>query len=187
MPVYDVVERHHVRVAAPAEITLAAARELDLFGHPVVRAIVKTRELLLGAEPDTRPRPRGLLAEALALGWGVLADEPDREIVVGAVTRPWEPDVTFRAIEPAEFAAFNEPDYIKIAWTLRADPADGAASIFRTETRAVATDSAARVRFRRYWAFLSPGIIAIRWMALRALTADAERRAGHGPASSPAL
>jgi hypothetical protein len=36
------------------------------------------------------------------------------------------------------------------------------ASIFRTETRAVATDAVARAKFRRYWSFLSPGISLIR-------------------------
>ena len=30
MPVYEVGGRHHVRVAAPAAITLAAAREMDV-------------------------------------------------------------------------------------------------------------------------------------------------------------
>ena len=47
MPVYEVVERHHIRVAAPAEMTFAAAREMDLFGQPVVGAIFRARELLL--------------------------------------------------------------------------------------------------------------------------------------------
>src|SRR5687767_14848753 len=39
MPHYDVVERHNVRVAAPAPIALAAAREQNLMEIPVVRAI----------------------------------------------------------------------------------------------------------------------------------------------------
>src|SRR5688500_3960472 len=117
MPVYDVVERHHLRVAAPAAVTLAAARELDLLHSPVVRAIFKGRELILGATPDDRPRPSGLLAEVQSLGWGVLVEVPGREIVVGAVTKPWEPNVTFRALAPDEFATFAEPDYVKIIWT----------------------------------------------------------------------
>jgi hypothetical protein len=39
MPVYDVVERHHIHVAAPAAITFAAAGEQDLMAGPLVRAI----------------------------------------------------------------------------------------------------------------------------------------------------
>ena len=34
MPAYDVVERHHIRVAAPAAVTFAAAREQDLMHRP---------------------------------------------------------------------------------------------------------------------------------------------------------
>lgn len=177
MPVYEVVERHHVRVAAPAALTLAAAREQDLLQLPLVRSIFKARALILRATPDDRPQPRGLLAATQALGWGILLEVPDREVVVGAVTKPWEPNVTFRALPPDDFAAFSEPGFVKIAWTLRADPVGGEASIFRTETRAVATDASARARFRRYWAFASPGIILIRQLSLRPLKREAEQRA----------
>jgi hypothetical protein len=177
MPVYEVVERHHIQVAAPAAVTLAAAREQDLFKLPLVRAIFKTREMILRATPDERGQPRGLVAAVQALGWGVLADVPDRELVVGAVTKPWEANVTFQALPPDEFAAFSQADFVKIAWTLRADPVDEGTSVFRTETRAIATDANARARFRRYWAFASPGIALIRRLSLRPLKRDAERRA----------
>ena len=96
---------------------------------------------------------------------------------MGAVTQPWMADVVFRPLPPEEFAAFRDPDYVKIVWTLRADPVGPAESVFRTETRAVATDSVARAKFRRYWSLLSPGIILIRWASLGQLKADAERRA----------
>src|SRR5262245_28984101 len=174
---YDVVERHHVCVDAPAALTLAATRDMELLRLPVVRAIFKARELLLGSSPDTRSRPRGLVAEMRALGWVTLAERVDREIVMGAVTRPWEANVTFRSIAPDLFADFAEPGYVKIAWTLRADPIDDAASVFRSETRAVATDEEARQRFRQYWSFLSPGIVVIRRLLLHPLKTEAERRA----------
>ena len=177
MPAYEVVERHHVRLAASAAVTLATAREIDLQGSRLVRTIIKAREVILGATPDTRTRPSGLLAEVQALGWGVLADVPDHEVVVGAITRPWEANVTFRALPPDQFAAFNEPGYVKIVWTLRTEAISATESLFRTETRAIATDATARVRFRRYWSFLSPGIILIRWGVLGPLKDEAERRA----------
>jgi hypothetical protein len=85
--------------------------------------------------------------------------------------------VTFRALSSEEFAAFREPGFVKIVWTLRADPVDAGTSIFRTETRAMATDAAARARFRRYWAFVSPGIALIRRLSLDPLRREAERRA----------
>ena len=177
MPAYEVSDRHHVRVAAPAAVTLVAASKVDLFHLPIVRAILKGRELILGGDPSDDERPRGLVAEATSIGWGLLAEVPGREVVFGAVTRPWEANVTFRPLPPDRFAAFDEPDYAKIAWTLRADPIDESESIFRTETRVTTTDAAARAKFRRYWAFLSPGIITIRWASLAAVRKNAERHA----------
>lgn len=177
MPVYDVVERHHVDVAAPAGITFAAACEQDLMAGPLVRAIFKARQVLLGSEPDAGTRPRGLLEMTTSIGWGVLAEIPGREIVMGAVTQPWEANVVFRCVPPDQFLAFDDPEYVKIVWTLRADAMGVNSSVFRTETRAVATDAAARAEFRRYWSFLSPGIVLIRWAGLNPLREEAERRA----------
>jgi len=176
MPVYDVVERHRIFVAAPAATVLAAAKDQDLMQSPLTRAIFKTREAVLGASSN-RTLPRGLLATVQSLGWGVLAEQPDREIVVGAVTQPWKANVTFRSLPPDQFADYNEPGDVKIVWTLRADPVGDHHAVFMTETRAVATDPAARDRFRRYWAFASPGIAAIRWLSLNPLKQEAERRA----------
>ena len=77
------------------------------------------------------------------------AEVPGREIVVGGVTKPWEANPTFRALPPDEFQGFCEHDYVKIVWTLRADPVGTAESIFRTETRVITTNPAARAKFRR--------------------------------------
>lgn len=96
---------------------------------------------------------------------------------MGAVTQPWMADVVFRPLPPEEFTAFHEPGYVKIVWTLPADPVGPTESVFRTDTRALATDQMARAKFRRYWSFLSPGIILIRWASLGPLKAGAERRA----------
>ena len=74
MPTYEIVERHHIGVAAPGAVTLDVAREVELQASPVVRAVIRAREILLGATPDTRRHSRGLLAETQSLGWGVLAE-----------------------------------------------------------------------------------------------------------------
>ena len=185
MPTYDVAERHHVRVAAPAEITLEAATEMDLQQSAIVRGIFKAREWILRSHPAPDPETRALLSQMRAIGWGVLAEIPGREIVMGAVTQPWRADVVFRPLPPEEFAAFREPDSVKIVWTLRADSLGAAESIFRTETRVLPTDPTARAKFRRYWSFVSPGILVIRWMLLRSVKAEAERRARAATAGSP--
>lgn len=176
MPSCDVVERHQIRVDAPASITLQAAGEMDLEQSALTRAIFRTRALVLQSASAPSHPPRGLLALTQSLGWGVLAEDPGHEIVMGAVTQPWRGNVVFRAVPPDQFLAFNEPNFVKIVWTLRADPVGPSRSIFRTETRARATDAEARRKFRRYWALASPGIFVIRWLSLSPLKTEAERR-----------
>lgn len=176
MPLYDIAERHHIRVLAPPDVTLAAARDLNIQDSSIVRALFKARELVMGSAPAETPLPSGLLAAALSLGWGILADEVDREIVLGAATRPWEPNPVFRDLLPRDFRSFAEPGYVKIVWTLRADAVAAGESIFRSETRAIATDAEARAKFRRYWALVSPGVLLIRRAMLAPIKAEAERR-----------
>ena len=133
---------------------------------------------MLGTDPGAARKPKGLLADVESMGWRVLAETPGREIVVGAVTQPWLANVVFRGLAPEAFKEFQEPGYVKIAWTLRADPVGPRASTFRTETRVVTTDATARQAFRWYWARFSPGIVLIRHFLLRHLKEDAERRVG---------
>jgi hypothetical protein len=177
MPEYDVAERHHVGVAAPASVTFDALVNMDLAQSPLVRAIFKARQLLLGADADTKTAGRSLIDVMKELGWTVLADMPGHEIVMGAVTRPWEPNVVFRGIPADQFAAFGEPEYVKIVWTLRADAIGLHSSIARSETRAVATDASAERKFRWYWARFSAGIALIRDVSMRLVKRDAEKRA----------
>jgi hypothetical protein len=183
MPKYELREVHQTKVAAPADVTYGVAHDLDIRRSTIVRAIFTGRELLMGAEGATREHPPGFLAEVLSLGWRILAEEPGRELVVGAVTQPWQANVEFRGLEPEEFAAFNEPGYAKIVWTLATEPLGEKASVFRTETRVATTNPDARSRFRRYWSVFSPGILLIRYETLRLVRREAEQLAQAQPAA----
>ena len=176
MPTYDVIERHELAIAVPADITFAAARDVELDGSRIIRAIFRARELILRSQPESAALPKPLVEAMTSIGWRILAEDPGRELVFGAVTKPWESDPTFRPLSAEEFTAFAEPDHVKIAWTLRVEPTADGGSVFHSETRAVATDGAARRKFRLYWSFLSPGIIIIRHAMLPGVKAAAERR-----------
>jgi hypothetical protein len=177
IPSPEIREHHHITIAAPADIVMEAARELTMLDSPAVRAIFKMRELALGGEPDRRQHPGKLLEQAKSIGWVVLAERFDREIVLGAVTMPWVASPVFRSIPAGEYEAFREPGYVKIIWSLRADPADSGHTVFHTETRASTTDPQARDKFRRYWSFVRPGVELIRLAMLGPIKRDAERRA----------
>lgn len=176
MPTYEVREQHELHVSAPVEFAYDALRAMDMNRSRLVRGVFRARELALRAKPEQVPQFKGFLEQAQSLGWGILAEEPGREIVLGAVTKPWMANVRFESLEPAEFGAFKEPGYVKIAFTMAAAPVDAMSSTVKTETRVTTTDKYARNRFRRYWAVVSPGVRLIRVEALRLVRADAERR-----------
>jgi hypothetical protein len=61
MPTYEVAERHHVGIAAPAQITFEAATEMYLQQSPIVRGIFKAREWVIGSHPAREPQTRAFL------------------------------------------------------------------------------------------------------------------------------
>lgn len=181
MPRYDVVERHETWVRAPVERVFHEAVNADLAGVPLVRSMFRAREVLFGSDArETPAAPRGLVDETTRLGWRVLVREEGRLLVLGAVTKPWEANVVFHGLSRDELAAFDEAGWVKIAWTLEAQPLAPSLTRLRTETRAVATDEGARRRFRRYWAFVRPGVVLVRLALLRAMRRAAERCAPGG-------
>jgi hypothetical protein len=176
IPNPEVSEHHQIEIEAPIDIVMATAKSLELLASPVIRAIVRARELALGGEPDPRPHPATLFDQMLSIGWVVLSERAGREIVFGAVTQPWVAAPTFRSIPAEQFREFREPGFVKIVWTLRADPVDDKRSIFHTETRVCTTDAGARERFRKYWSSVAPGVKLIRVAMLQPLRRAAERR-----------
>jgi hypothetical protein len=175
LPHPDVRERHETLVKAPAPLVFDVAMHFDMQSLLPVRAIFWLRERLLRATPGRRT-PQGIVAETIGLGWGILSHRQGRTLVMGAVTQPWKADVAFRRIPAEQFAEFDEPNMVKICWTLEADRLGGALTRFSSETRAAATDDESRRRFRRYWRWAGFGIVAIRWLLLPAIRRAAERR-----------
>jgi hypothetical protein len=176
IPAPEVREHHSIAVNAPADVVIATAKEIELLKSRIIRAIFRAREIALGGKPDTRPHPNALMEQMLSIGWVVLAERAGREVALGAVTKPWDAAPVFRSIPPADFPSFAEPGWVKIAWTLRADPIDDNQAVFRTETRVCTTDAATRERFRTYWSFVAPGVELIRVFMLGPVKRAAERR-----------
>ena len=182
LPRAPYAERHEILIEAPADVVFEAACNLDLQSLPLVRWIFRMRSWFMGgAEPPRDAFRRGLRAETAALGWETLALEPGRELVCGAVAQPWLGNVVFRGVPAERFAAFAEPDLVKIVWTLEAEPLGPSLTRFRTETRAAPTDAGAARKFQRYWRWAGFGIVLIRWLLLPALRRECQR--GTRPAS----
>lgn len=174
IPEFDVRERFERRVKAPPEAVMRTAYDFDMQSIWLIRVIINARKIVLGGTWEKR-RSRGLVEETRKLGWGTLAEEPGRLLICGAVCQPWIGDVVFTPIPPEDFAAYNEPDQVKIAWTLEAEEAEPGITLFVHEVRATATDDEARRKFNSYWRWTRFGIIAIRLLLLPAIQKRAEK------------
>jgi hypothetical protein len=175
IPRYDVRERFETTIRAPADFVMEVASSFDMQSVPLVKAIFWMRDRVMGGSTASR-KAQGILKETKALGWGTLAEQPGRLVVCGARCQPWLARVQFSAIAPAEFEAYLGPNEVKIAWTLEAEDLGGELTRLAQETRAVATDEAARTQFLRYWRWARFGVISIRLLLLPAVRRAAERR-----------
>jgi hypothetical protein len=176
IPHPDVRERFETTIRAPSTLVMDVAGEFDMQSLPAVKLIFTLRERLTRAARTVPRKPQGILEETRSLGWGLLAEQPGRFVVCGATCQPWLANVAFSAVAPDEFVAYAQPDQVKIAWTLEAAEIGPGLTRFGQETRAVATDLQARIKFRRYWRWARFGIVAIRLLMLPAIRKAAERR-----------
>ncbi len=175
VPQPDVRGRHETTIHAPASLVMDVARNFDIESIFVVRTLFQVRGALLGAAAPAAHPHQGLVEQMSAIGWQCLEQDRDRYFVAGAVCRPWQADPAFSPLDAGCFASFAEPNLVKIAWTIEATPLAPALTRFATETRAVATDERARIKFRRYWRRFGAGIVLIRLVLLPALRKQAER------------
>lgn len=176
IPDPDIRERFETTIRAPADLVMEVAAHFDMQSIIAVRTIFWLRERLMRTARPAPRKPQGILEETMALGWGLLAAQPGRLVVCGAACQPWMANVKFSALPPGEFATYAGPDQVKIAWSLEAVALGPALTRFAQETRAVATDEQARVKFRRYWRWARFGIITIRVLMMPAVRRAAERR-----------
>jgi hypothetical protein len=159
-------ERHTVRVDAPAAEVLAAVPALTWGEVPLFRLLMSLRSAGTAGLRAERP----ILDDMVGIGFTELARD-GRELVYGAVGRPWSPTGgLIRITDAADFRAVDEPGWARMAMNFAV--ADGRLS---TETRVWLTDAGARRRFAPYWAAIRPFSGAIRraWLtavARRALT-----------------
>jgi hypothetical protein len=178
LPRYDFNEVHARVIAAPPDRVFEAVKTVSLGEMPLVRLLFGIRSLptrLAGGRGLPRAEDKPLFGEMVELGFTVLADDPKREIVAGAVAQMWKRGGQAASIaDGAEFTAYDRPGYVKIAINFLVLEQDGDTRI-ETETRVLATDSRSRQGFVRYWRLIRPASGAIRRAWLRAIARRVER------------
>ena len=186
MPSPDVTISAHEIVAADLSATYAAARGLDFLAvrTPLLDAAMWLRGVPARVRGTTAPvPPRLVLGEEPGLpGWVILGDRPDTELAFGAVGRFWQPNIEWRDVPPAEFAAFAEPGWGKIAANFSVRPYGPTHTLLSYECRTATTDEWSRQRFARYWRVIRPFVGHIMRATTRTIRDHAEQATPTEPA-----
>jgi hypothetical protein len=115
-----------------------------------------------------------LLEVATKTAFLVLAEDPDREIVLGtAVMVPPGFRASRRSL-PGDFRTIQQPGFAIAMMNFLVEDNGAGACLIPTETRVRATDPSAKRRFAAYWRMIYPGSALIRRMWLRAIKKRAE-------------
>jgi hypothetical protein len=186
-------EVDRVAVASDPAVTWAAARHVDLYRLPFVRALFAMRtapdriaERLHGRRGPPTPRSMRIddIIATPSRGFRHLDERPGEEVVVGAIGKVWQPRIPFVDVDGADvFVAFNEPGFIKVAWAVQVYPRSGGGSWMGVELRVSGTDDRAWREFASYWRLIGPFSRLIRLRVLRMLA----RQLGNAPPDAKRL
>ncbi len=188
MPDHDVRERQETWIPSPPAAVEDSWRAISPNSIRLLPFFFGKSSLpawLLGRRDAELDPDQPLVQQMLDAGYTMLAQEPEREVVIGAINRFWDPvDIDPKTYAGrSAFMTFNEPRFNKVAVSFRFTPRHGG-TLVTTETRVLSTDPPARRRFYAFWLLIRPASALIRRSWLWALGQDAPRRqASYGMAS----
>jgi hypothetical protein len=179
LPVYDVAARYRTEVRASPAAVYHALWHADIGASRLIRFLLRLRWTpgwLAGQHRAARSTRRfRTLGDVVGRGFGVVAERPGDEVVLGTVGRFWRIVGEARAATPADFSAPLATGLARAAWSFRAVDAGRGRTELSTETRVQCADPGTRWRFRVYWALIAPASGWIRREVLRVVRQTAER------------
>jgi hypothetical protein len=172
-----------VNIYAPVDTIFAALQRLTINDMPFAKWLGTIRYLpglLVGkAESVASVENRAFVQVIQAEGGNiVLAEEPDSEIVFGAIGKFH--NLIDQQVVPLsnadDFVRFSRPGYQKLAISFRLIPLDdGKGYRLALTHRTHALSREARWKFALYWLGIKPGGNFISWLMLRAIKSLAEK------------
>jgi len=170
LPQPHVSERHALEIPADPAVVYRAVWEADLGGHPLIRLLLAIRSLpaRFGSSSPRLDHSPVTLSVIVANGFRVLAEDPGREVVLGAVGRFWRPTGNLLPFDAERFTAPLERGLAKAAWNFTVSRS-ATGTVLSTETRVACADPETLRRFRIYWFVVRPFSGAIRVLMLRAV------------------
>jgi hypothetical protein len=171
LPIYDVSERHCIKVHAAIDEVYDAVWRLDISRTKLTMLLFRLRGIPAGSfAPNCFT-----LEDFLKMRFILLGDKPNEELLLGLVGRFWTASGELRRLDAEGFRSFKEQGYAKAVWNFSlADQRDGSV-LLETETRVYCLDQMSRRRFRLYRLVVGPFSGLIRREVLRAVKRSAEK------------
>lgn len=180
MPEYEFRGIESILVHATPEQILTAFDQIKGSDMPLAELLGQIRSLperFAKAKPAQPPQEEPFSETMRKMGFVELGQEPNREMVVGAIAKFHElADQQFVPVRDAdEFRRFLHEDYQKLAISVRVtgqDPVQGCTLTLEHRTHALSEH--ARKQFARYWIAIKPGGGFVTKQMLAAVKAKAE-------------
>jgi hypothetical protein len=180
LPEYEFAGRISVPVTASAAELFHSLRDVTLADMPMARALGALRYLpgrLLGKGAPPPAEQSAFLDQLLSSGNMVLAEEANRELVLGAIGKFHQilNQQLWPLQEAEQFHAFHDPQYQKLAMSFRVEAGERGPRL-TLEHRTHALGSGSRRAFALYWVVIKPAGHFVSWLLLRAVRRRAEHR-----------
>ena len=173
LPVPDVSEKHSIEILADYQTVYHALWTADLGSSAIVKGLLLLRSLphliLHPRIRQSRTNRAITLQTLIDAGFGVLAEEPNREIVLGVTGPFWRPTANVLPFNPEDFNGPVRPGLARAVWNFSVAATADEVTVLSTETRVVCGDASSRRKFRAYWLFVRPFSGLIRLLMLRAV------------------
>jgi hypothetical protein len=177
----DAVETHKIEIAASREAVYQALWTADLGGSPIIKSLMALRSIpgIVSSPKRLRHFPRQItLQTIIEAGFGQLAEEPGREVVLGVEGQFWRPAGNILPFSKEMFRGPVQPGLARGVWNFAVQEVDQERTVLSTETRVVCGDAASRLKFRAYWSVVRPFSGLIRMIMLRAVKKACARAIG---------
>jgi hypothetical protein len=176
-PKFDANEIHQLVIKAPREVVYDALWTADL-GSPLIKFLMLLRSLpaFVARGGHSPPRIRAITLQTLIdSGFGMLAEKPPEEIVLGITGRFWRPAGNLSQFVRSDFDQPVPEGFARGIWNFSLIPETENRTTLRTETRVICGDATSRRKFHAYWLLVRPFSGLIRLIMLRNVRKLAER------------
>ncbi|HEY2774172.1 MAG TPA: hypothetical protein VGK20_08990 [Candidatus Binatia bacterium] len=176
----DAVETHRIEIHAPPPVVYDALWATDIGASSIIRALTELRSLparIAGKRDSRAGSPAFNLQALIDRGFGRIAEDPGREIVLGVSGRFWRPVDNLLPFREQDFRGAVAPGTARAVWNFAVTPKGPSRTLLTTETRVVCGDAASRIKFRAYWMLIRPFSGLIRRIMLREIARNCLRAA----------